>query len=289
VVGPFTLGVTNSNPLTMAGAYATFAARGVFCEPRPVTEVLNSNGKPVQTYPEQCKQLLPTPVADAVNDVLRGVQEPGGFGYGAGINLSQPSAGKTGTINRNMAVWFVGYTPQITTAAMVAGANSEGHWVTLNGQTVGGTYISEAFGSTVAGPVWGDAMAAISGRLDYVDFQVPASDEIAGVLTTVPSVTGMTLEQAQQTLEAAGFAASVGGSVNSSIGEGLVAYTSPASGESVSSGDTVTIYQSTGYVPPPPQPAQQGDGDGGPGGGGDDGDGGGGNSGRGNGNGRDND
>ena len=61
-----------------------------------------------------------------------------------------------------MAVWFVGYTPQIATAAMVAGANSLGHWVSLNGQTVGGSYIGEAFGSTVAGPIWGEAMAAIS-------------------------------------------------------------------------------------------------------------------------------
>ncbi len=39
------------------------------------------------------------PTADAVNDILRGVQEPGGFGYDAGISLDQPSAGKTGTIN----------------------------------------------------------------------------------------------------------------------------------------------------------------------------------------------
>ncbi|PVG82570.1 glycosyl transferase [Nocardioides gansuensis] len=285
-VPSFTLGVANTNPLEMAEAYATFAGRGYHCDARPVTRLADANDNTVKEYPETCEQVIPGAVADAVNSVLRGVMEPGGFGQN--IAIDKPSAGKTGTINRNMAVWFVGYTPQIATAAMVAGANSEGHWVTLNGQTVGGTYISEAFGSTVAGPVWGDAMAAISGSLDYVDFQVPASDEIAGVLTTVPSVTGMTLEQAQQTLEAAGFAASVGGSVNSSIGAGLVAYTSPASGESVSSGDTVTIYQSTGYVPPPPQPAQQGDGDGGPGGGGDDGDGDG-NSGRGNGNGRDND
>ena len=99
-----------------------------------------------------------------------------------------------------MAVWFVGYTPQVATAAMVAGANSLGHWVSLNGQYVGGAYIGEAFGSTVAGPIWGEAMAAISDKLDYEDFQAPAGDEIAGVLTTVPDVSGMSVKDARAEL-----------------------------------------------------------------------------------------
>ena len=89
-----------------------------------------------------------------------------------------------------MAVWFVGYTPALAAAAMVAGANEHGEWLSLNGQTVGGGYISSAFGSTVAGPIWGDAMAAISAKLPYEDFQTPSGDEIAGVLTAVPDVSG---------------------------------------------------------------------------------------------------
>ena len=43
--------------------------------------------------------MLRTDVADAVNDILKGVQEPGGFGDDAGLALNQQSAGKTGTIN----------------------------------------------------------------------------------------------------------------------------------------------------------------------------------------------
>ena len=105
---------------------------------------------------------MPGATADAVNDILRGVMEGGGFG--APLAIDKPSAGKTGTNNSNMAVWFVGYTPTLATAAMVAGANEFGEWVSLNGQTVGGSYISEAFGSTVAGPIWGDAMAAVVGQ-----------------------------------------------------------------------------------------------------------------------------
>lgn len=245
------LGVSDANPLTMAEAYATFAARGVHCDALPVTQILAADGTTVKNYDKGCEQVMPGVTADAVNDILRGVMEPGGFGEG--IAIDKPSAGKTGTNDSNMAVWFVGYTPQIATAAMVAGANSLGHWVSLNGQVVGGSYIGEAFGSTVAGPIWGEAMAAISAKLDYEDFRAPAGDEIAGVLTSVPDVSGMSLKDARAALESTGFETTLAGYTNSEIPEDAVAFTSPAAGTSLGSGDTVAIYQSTGYVPPPPK------------------------------------
>jgi membrane peptidoglycan carboxypeptidase len=269
------LGVSDSNPLEMAGAYATFAARGLHCDTRPVTLIEDSDGNVVEEYGNSCQQVMPGVTADAVNDILRGVMEPGGFGQN--IAIDKPSAGKTGTNNENMSVWFVGYTPKLATAAMVAGANSQGHWMSLNNQLIGGSYVSSAFGSTVAGPIWGDAMGAIQGQLPYADFRAPSGNKIAGVLTTVPTVSGMTVEQATKTLEAAGFVVSNGGSVNSSVDEGLVAYTSPGAGSSLGSGDTVVIYESTGYVPPPPSNNGGGGGDGGGNGG--DGGGGGGNGG----------
>src|SRR3954451_4829703 len=99
MVGPFTLGVTDVDPLTMAGAYATFAAHGLLCEPRPVTQVLNSAGKPIADLGPKCDRLLKADVADAVNEVLRGVQDPGGFGYDNGLGLEQHSPVKTRTIS----------------------------------------------------------------------------------------------------------------------------------------------------------------------------------------------
>ncbi|HEX6247594.1 MAG TPA: transglycosylase domain-containing protein [Nocardioidaceae bacterium] len=257
VFPPFTLGVTNTDPLTMAEAYATFAGRGLHCEARPVTEILNSKGKTLKEYPEDCQQVMPRDVADAVNDVLRGVQEPGGFGYGAGINLSQPSAGKTGTINENRAVWFIGYTPNLATASMIAGANMQGEWVTLNGQTVGGSYITRAAGSTNAGPMWGDAMKVIEQWLPDRDFTSPDPRTIKGKLVTVPSVYGYAPEDAARVLREAGLSPVIGPMVDSANSRGTVAYLDPASGTEVGSGSTVTIYISDGtpYVaPPPPEP-----------------------------------
>ena len=248
-VPSFTLGVANTSPLEMAEAYATFAGRGLHCSSRPVTAIEDANGALLKSYPEACKQVLPGAVADAVSSVLRGVMEPGGFGQNLAID--KPSAGKTGTINDNKAVWFVGYTPTVATAAMVAGANYQGYPITLNGQTLGGGYVASAFGSTVAGPLWGEAMGGVAASLPYEDFNAPPGDEIAGVLTGVPEVGGLTVEAATAAIEAAGFVVGNGGYVNSNVAKDTVAYSSPGAGAELSSGDTVVIYQSTGYVPPP--------------------------------------
>ena len=113
-VPSFTLGVADVSPLEMAGAYATLAARGLHCDNRPVTQILNSDGKVFKNYPKKCKQVMQPNTADTINDILRGVMEPGGFGQNLALN--KPSAGKTGTINSNMAVWFDGYTPTLATA-----------------------------------------------------------------------------------------------------------------------------------------------------------------------------
>jgi membrane peptidoglycan carboxypeptidase len=282
-VPSFTLGVTDTNPLTMAEAYATFAARGVHCAARPVTEIRNSAGKAIETYPKQCQQVLRTDVADAVNDILRGVQEGGGFGATAGLALEQPSAGKTGTTNGNRAVWFIGYTPNMAAASMIAGANAQGHWRTLNGQTVGGVYISGAHGSTNAGPVWGDAMKAIQQYLPDENFGSPNPQTIDGQSVSVPSLYGSSIAAAAASLRQAGFTPVIGPTVDSSYSAGTVAYLSPSSGSQQTTGSTVTIYVSDGTPYVAPQPTNDsgggggGGGNGGGGGGGGGGDGGGGN------------
>jgi membrane peptidoglycan carboxypeptidase len=247
-VPSFTLGVPSVSPLEMAEAYATVAARGLHCDSRPVTSIVDSDGKTVKDFPSQCKQVMAKGTADAVNDILRGVQETG-FGAQAGINLAQPSAGKTGTINDNMAVWFCGYTPNLAAASMIAGANSLGHWITLNGQMLAGQYTVSAHGSTTAGPMWGDAMKKISAWLPDEDFVAPDTDTVSGVQIAVPSTNGMSTSAAEDALRSAGFYPAVSGSVASGSPAGTVAYTSPSGGSYAAKGSSVTIYPSTGHPP----------------------------------------
>ncbi|MEO5851755.1 MAG: penicillin-binding protein [Nocardioides sp.] len=259
-VASFVLGVPSTSPLEMAEAYATFAGRGLHCPSRPVTAIEDSGGSQIREYATDCRQVMAGPTADAVNDILRGVQEPGGFGYGAGINLSQVSAGKTGTINENRAVWFVGYTPNLATSSMIAGADSNGNWVSLNGQTLAGSYVASAFGSTTAGPMWGDAMKAIEPALADDDFVAPRGEDVQGVQQLVPDLGGLSVEAARSQLEALGFGVTISGYVRSAYPVDTVAYTYPAAGDSFTSGDTIALYQSDGT--PPPKPGNKGGGGG---------------------------
>ncbi|MEO7942464.1 MAG: transglycosylase domain-containing protein [Marmoricola sp.] len=241
----FTLGVADVSPLEMASAYATLAARGEHCDSRPVTQILNSEGKVFKNYPKKCKQVLQQNTADTINDILKGLMAPGGFGQN--LVLDKPSAGKTGTIDGNMAVWFNGYTPTVATASVIAGVNSVGSHITLNGQVVGGTNVGTAHGSTTAGPMWADAMRAIQDDIPYVDFTKPSSIATQGqVQIVVPDVTGLSTRRAAERLAGAGFYVSTGDPRGSDQRQGTVAGTSPAAGDSASRGSTVFVYPSSG-------------------------------------------
>jgi membrane peptidoglycan carboxypeptidase len=174
----FTLGVTDASPLEMAEAYATFAARGMHCASRPVTQILDSNGNVIKDYDSQCTQVLPQNVADAINNVLRGVIEGG---FASAQQLSVAAAGKTGTTQDQKAVWFCGYTSHYAAAATVAGIDSLGRPASLTGQTVNGSVIYTATGSQYAAPIWGDALKPLTAGMPYDDFVYPVGIEGVGV------------------------------------------------------------------------------------------------------------
>ncbi len=109
----FSIGVSDPSAIRMAGAYATFAASGNQREPFSVTKVTNKDGT-VFTHKDKTKRAFTSKVADNVTDVLKTVVEKG-----TGTNAQLPGrevAGKTGTTDDNLSAWFVGYTPQLSTA-----------------------------------------------------------------------------------------------------------------------------------------------------------------------------
>ncbi len=240
----FTLGVADVSPLDMAQAYATFAARGIHCEARPVTEIADIDGNVLKTYDKSCTQAIASPIADAVNDVLRGVVAPGGFG--APLNPGQPAAGKTGTTNDNLSVWFAGYTPNLAGASVVAGVKKNGNQDTLDGKSIGGRLRGSTSGSTTAGPIWGNTFKAVAQYLADEDFVRPSSSDVAGLLVPVPSVAGKSYDDAKGILEGLGFEVARGPLVDSGYARGLVSYSSPSAGTGLGAGDTVTLYLSNG-------------------------------------------
>lgn len=249
IVPSFTLGVADASPLEMAEAYATFAARGMHCTSTPITDITDRNGEVLPIAGPQCSRVLKRAYADAINDILKGVMAPPD-GFGAGIAPDQPSAGKTGTTNENKAVWFIGYTPNLAAAAVIAGINREGEPDQLIGKSLAGVVLVDASGSGTAGPVWGDALAVIQRWLPDRGFVPPSPTIVSGQEVLIPSFYGFDPNVAATSLTKLGFRPQISFSVNSAAPTGTVAYTSPSS--EGTTGETVLIYISNGYTPPPP-------------------------------------
>ena len=108
----------------MAEAYATFAARGIHCDPIIVSKITTRSGKNLAVPDANCRRVVDKDVADGVNKVLKSVVDKG-TGKRAKIYDGRAIAGKTGTINSNEAVWFAGYTPEIAGVAMISVDNTE--------------------------------------------------------------------------------------------------------------------------------------------------------------------
>ncbi|NJC71114.1 penicillin-binding protein [Planosporangium thailandense] len=135
---PRTGGVASATPLELAGAYATIAADGVYCDPLPVASVTDPDGAPVMTSgvtpvdvaAPRCRQAVRPQVARAAVDAARCVT-----GYGAATagvcgtrstapsvyrTVRRPVAGGTGTTDDDRTAWFVGFSPALTVASFVA-------------------------------------------------------------------------------------------------------------------------------------------------------------------------
>ncbi|MEU7163989.1 transglycosylase domain-containing protein [Streptomyces morookaense] len=153
IVPSLTLGTNDLTPLDMASAYAAFAAHGTYCTPVAVTSVTGPDGKEIAVPRTDCRQAMSQGTADDVSSMLKGVVEDG-TGKPAGLS-GRDSAGKTGTTDAGKQVWFVGYTSGLSGATVVSDPASPQD---LDGQSIGGAVIGQAFGGTLAGPIWRDAM-----------------------------------------------------------------------------------------------------------------------------------
>jgi membrane peptidoglycan carboxypeptidase len=266
-----TLGVENISPMTMAAAYATFSANGLFCKPTVVTSIKNRDGKNLTIPSAGCKQTVDEDVAKGVNLGLSKVFKPGGTAsHLCCLPNNRPASGKTGTTNQSINTWFVGYTRQLATAVWVGDPNTKnGIQTTLNRRTVKNHYYRVIYGGTLAGPIWMDITKKAMEGKKVLSFDKPSAKYTRSPNTSVPNVAGKSVSAAKGILNAAGFSkVTISNTpVPSSYPPGSVAGTSPG-GNSRTGLDTEIIIN-----------ISAGGGGGGDGGGGGGGDGGGGNGG----------
>ncbi len=181
----FSLGISKPSAIRMASSYSTFAASGKQNNPYSVQKVTNKDGL-VFEHEGKTKQAFESKVADNVTDVLKTVVDKG-----TGTKAQLPGrdvAGKTGTTDGNKSAWFVGYTPQLSTAInMFRYPDDE----TIKNRTfleMYGTGDQESIhGASFPAEIWHDYMAeAMKGK--KVE-KFPTPEPIGKVINEAPSPT----------------------------------------------------------------------------------------------------
>jgi membrane peptidoglycan carboxypeptidase len=263
--GSFVLGAPTVSPLNMAAAYATFAARGQYCPPNPITGITDSRGKEV-TLPttSPCSQVLEADTADAVTAILRGVIDgPAPLRTRTAASIGRPAAGTTGTTNESKAAWFVGYTPQLATAVWVGNPRRP---TPMRGITINHRHYRAVYGGSLPAPIWRQVMKGALKGVPAEDFTAPAKVD-SGTRVAVPDVRGMSTEAAVDALRAVGFGVHVAAPIDAFAARGVIVFSSPGAGSRIPAGSYVTIYPSSGRAPvirptvtPSPQPTKPGNG-----------------------------
>lgn len=160
-LGGLKLGVS---PLEMAQAFGAFAAGGIFRPARSYVRVVDQDGYVwYEAPPPEGRRVLRPEVAYLLTNMLQDALERG---TGHLARLGRPAAGKTGTTDRLVSAWFVGYTPQLVAAVYIGNDDRT---------PVGGT------GGVVAAPVWKAFMEEALAGEPPLDFPVPD-----GVVTGIP-------------------------------------------------------------------------------------------------------
>ncbi|WP_366917329.1 transglycosylase domain-containing protein [Acidipropionibacterium jensenii] len=259
----FTLGIAEVTPLSMAAAYATFAARGVHCDPVIIKSINTAEGTALQVPSASCKRVVSQSVADGVNSVLQGVMN--GTGAPATIPGGYPQAGKTGTTDSNEAVWFAGYTPNAAGVALIAADKSSPYFRGRTEKSVKGLSLStgeylQGSGGGDAGQIYRKAMAAVLAGKPKTSFTDPTSSIINGKQISLPDTSNMSYDEAQAALNKAGFATQTW-RVTSDTPEGTFLGVSPSGKASL--GATIYLRISKGPAPILPPQTQSTGGSGG--------------------------
>ncbi|RKE20282.1 transglycosylase domain-containing protein [Streptomyces sp. TLI_171] len=108
------LGTSVPSAIRLASVYSVFAAHGQQTDPYSVSSV-KFRGKDLPNFAKPApKAALDPLVADTITDVLQNAAKNG---TGSKTNeLGFPVAGKTGTTDKSVSAWFVGYTPSLVTS-----------------------------------------------------------------------------------------------------------------------------------------------------------------------------
>ena len=115
------LGQSEVNLQEITGAYATFANQGVWNRPQAIRRILDGGDCQDVNLPQTCREIygvnhdqtaqgqeISPDVAQTMTALMQGAVQQG---TGRSARLGLGEAGKTGTTNSNIDLWFIGYIP----------------------------------------------------------------------------------------------------------------------------------------------------------------------------------
>jgi 1A family penicillin-binding protein len=111
------LGTFPVSPFEMATAFSVFANEGRKSDSIAITRIQDHNGKVLYEAHPREEQVLTPALSYMTTQLMESVFDKGGTGHRVAHLLTRPVAGKTGTTDSD--AWFIGYTPELTTAVWV--------------------------------------------------------------------------------------------------------------------------------------------------------------------------
>ncbi|HKU29312.1 MAG TPA: transglycosylase domain-containing protein [Arthrobacter sp.] len=185
------IGSTQTAPLTMASAMATFANNGTYCEPIAITSVTDQTGAKLPAQSPNCKSAVTPEVAHGVAYAMQEVLNQGSGSLiqpRISTKTSFPIAAKTGTNDSNGSTWVVGYTSGLATASWfgdpLGSQLRPGRNITVNGK-----FYPSIDGYMIAGPQFSRYMSEIAPAYGTNPFPAPPSNLLdpPGYRTTTPN------------------------------------------------------------------------------------------------------
>jgi membrane peptidoglycan carboxypeptidase len=174
--GVVALGSATVANVEMAEGYATFAAEGVHADWYVIERVSDSEGELYKHRDESSRVFSADIISNVTYALQQVIEGDNGTGYAA-EELDRPAAGKTGTATNAAgdvsSSWFVGYTPQLSTAVMYVRGDGDD---ALNG------YLDSFYGGGYPTETWTTYMKEALKGEKVLEFPEPA--ELQGVEPT---------------------------------------------------------------------------------------------------------
>jgi membrane peptidoglycan carboxypeptidase len=166
----FATGANEMSPLDMASGAQTLANNGLHHDPYYVDWIERADGTRTYTHDDPGVQVLDEATALQTTNILKGVLRVG-TAKSALADFPYPAAGKTGTQEDNTNSWFVGYSPQLSTAVWVGDPDSYTPMTNVPEFLAEG--IEKVTGGTFPARIWGLYANAAMAPLPVEDWAAP--------------------------------------------------------------------------------------------------------------------